>query len=177
MFKNLISVIVVTYNCEKWVLAFINSILSQTYTNYEIVIVDNNSKDNTLEIFKNSNLKVKIISLENNIGFGVGNNIGSKHASGDLLLFLNVDTRFDPNFFFELQKYLHDEKLNLVGPRLLGYNGEDELNGKFLSIDVYGGVGSSTLPFYIEGSAIFINKIEHYFEKMLDEDITIENTY
>ncbi len=160
MSNSLISVIVVTFNCERWIPLFASSILAQSYSEYEVIIVDNDSKDNTLAVLAETGLSAKIVRLDENMGFGVGNNIGSQYASGDLLFFLNVDTHFDPDFFQVLYNYLCANGLSIVGPRLLGYEGEDQLGERFLSIDVYGGVGSCATPFYIEGSAILIRRLD-----------------
>ena len=65
-----ITIILCTYNCEKYIYNTINSILDQTYKDYKILICDNNSKDNTKKVLKRfeKNKKIKIFYLKKNIG-------------------------------------------------------------------------------------------------------------
>jgi len=55
---DLISVCIPTYNSEKYIEECINSVLSQTYQNIEIIVSDNNSQDNTLKVIKSLNIEI-----------------------------------------------------------------------------------------------------------------------
>lgn len=89
---NVFSVIV-TYNGERWITSCLNSILSSTI-NVSIIVVDNNSTDNTLEIIKNNFKDIFLIEENKNHGFGIANNIGISYAlekKAEYVFLLNQD--------------------------------------------------------------------------------------
>jgi GT2 family glycosyltransferase len=98
---NLLSVIALNYNGEQFVEACLTSLAKQTVKNFEIILFDNASQDNSLAIAEklqtdlNLNGSMKIIASATNIGFCAGNNKGASHATGKYLLFLNIDTKLD----------------------------------------------------------------------------------
>ena len=99
-----VSVIIPVYNVEKYVAATIKSVLSQTYENFEILIIDDGSPDGSLAIcqqFKDS--RIKIIRQKNR-GLAGARNTGIRHASGDYLAFLDADDIWVPE---KLEKHVH----------------------------------------------------------------------
>lgn len=91
-----ISIITPTYNSEKNILANVQSILNQTYKNFEHIIIDNLSKDSTLEIIKSNYLSKNLLSnlqiiSEKDYGISDAFNKGIKSASGDIITILNSD--------------------------------------------------------------------------------------
>jgi CDP-glycerol glycerophosphotransferase len=88
----LISVIVPVYNAEHDIYKCIKSVLSQTYKNFELIIVDDKSTDKTLDIIKNiSDDRIILIEKEKNGGQGESRNIGLKIAKGEYVTFLDAD--------------------------------------------------------------------------------------
>lgn len=92
------SIIIANYNSEKWIERLLKSILEQTYTDYEVIIVDDMSKDKSVEIvekyvdkFKE---KLKIIKLEEKRWNGGTRNVGVENAKGEYLLFADCDDWF-----------------------------------------------------------------------------------
>lgn len=84
------SIIITTYNSSRYILRTIKAIERQTYKNYEIIVVDDLSTDNTIQLLKSK--KLKIIKNSNNFGGpGVGRNKGLKEANGDWIIFLDAD--------------------------------------------------------------------------------------
>lgn len=75
MIKDL-AVVIVTYNAETWIIPCVKSFLSEGVSEDRIVIVDNNSGDDTLKIIKAEFKEIKVFALGENIGFGAANNIG-----------------------------------------------------------------------------------------------------
>ena len=93
-YNPLITVIIPCFNAQLTIKRAINSVLEQTYSNIEIIIIDDNSKDNSVEIIKNQIEKRKSIQLLNskkNIGAGGCRSIGLNAAKGDLIAFLDAD--------------------------------------------------------------------------------------
>jgi GT2 family glycosyltransferase len=120
--RPLVSVIILNYNGKKFLKNCIFSTLNTDYPNFEVILVDNASTDESIEIaqyfVKHSNFK--IISLEKNMGFSKGNNIGASHASGKYLVFLNNDTVVDKNWLNELLTVIdQDPSIGAVQPKLL----------------------------------------------------------
>ena len=92
MESPLVSVIIPTYNREKILLRAIESIKKQTYTNWEIIIIDDNSTDNTEEIIKNEiNKNIRYYKNNENLGGAASRNIGAQYAKGDFFAFLDSD--------------------------------------------------------------------------------------
>lgn len=91
-----VTVIIVNYNSGQYALECISSLLLQSDVKLQIIVVDNASPDNSLELFE-AHLPetVLLIRSEINLGFGKANNLAAKSAQGDYLLILNPDTRID----------------------------------------------------------------------------------
>ena len=68
-------IIIVTYNGERWIRQCINSCLG-----YNVIVIDNNSSDQTIKIIENEYPKVVLLKQENNLGFGKANNLGISYA-------------------------------------------------------------------------------------------------
>lgn len=95
------SVIVNTYNSAKTVEKTLNSVFAQTFTNYEIIVVDDHSTDDTVSIIKKVitgyNKKVKVIKLEENQGIAKSRNIGIDQSEGEYIAFLDGDDLWKKN--------------------------------------------------------------------------------
>ena len=93
-----VSVIIVTYNGQKVIKECISNLLQSSEWLKRLIIVDNHSTDNTLQILAEFKEQIQIIPLDTNIGFGQANNIGIVEAlkqGSDYLLLLNQDVYFD----------------------------------------------------------------------------------
>lgn len=94
MSEKLISIIMPAYNANKTIQESIESILKQTYTNWELIIIDDSSKDNTLNIieeYRKNDHRIKIIKNEENLGVAETRNKGLNKAQGDYIAFLDAD--------------------------------------------------------------------------------------
>ena len=92
MSKDLVSIITPTYNCAKFIGATIESVLNQTYQNFEMIIVDDASKDNTEEVVKSfKDKRIKYIRLSKNSGPAVARNRAMEEARGKYMAFLDSD--------------------------------------------------------------------------------------
>lgn len=92
----MISIIIVNYNTLNLTKNTINSIFEKTQNlDYEIILIDNDSKDGSKKFFKNeygNRENIKFIESDSNLGFGKANNLGLKSATGKYIFFLNSDT-------------------------------------------------------------------------------------
>lgn len=113
-----VSVIIVNYNTRELLCNCIKSIKCMTNNvDYEVIVVDNDSKDNSKEIISKEFPWVKWIQSNNNLGFGKANNLGAKYATGDYLFLLNSDTILQNNaikIFYDFIKS-QDPENNLYG--------------------------------------------------------------
>lgn len=96
--KPLVSVIIPVYNEEQYIKTNLLSVINQTYSNMEIIIVDDGSTDKSLEIIKGYQFRNPQISLiaQDNLYAGVARNNGLKNAKGDFVMFLDSDDFFSP---------------------------------------------------------------------------------
>ena len=87
-----VSVIIPVYKTSKYLEEWLNSVINQTYKNLEIIIINDYSKDNSLEIInKYKDKRIKLINLKENSGVAVARNEGIKSSIGDLICFLDSD--------------------------------------------------------------------------------------
>jgi glycosyltransferase involved in cell wall biosynthesis len=96
-----VSVIVPTYNEEKYLDRCLSTLLDQTYSNFEIIVVDDDSTDSSKEIIQK--YPVKYLHQEHS-GPALAKNLGAKHASGDILVFADSDFYYDRNYISDLVK-------------------------------------------------------------------------
>jgi glycosyltransferase involved in cell wall biosynthesis len=94
--EPLISVIIPVYNGEKYITEAINSVLRQNYENIEILVINDGSTDNTLEVLKTFGNKIKIFSKENK-GPSAARNVGLKNARGSIIGLLDADDVWTDN--------------------------------------------------------------------------------
>ena len=119
-----VSIIIVNYNTIDLVIDCIESIYEKTKNiSFEIIVVDNASIDNSVNLLTEKFPKVKLLALEQNIGFGKANNEGVKLAEGDTIFFLNSDTLLINDAISILCEYLKKHpQVGLCGGNLYTKN-------------------------------------------------------
>ncbi len=111
---NKISIIIVNYNGQKFLDRLIESINDQTYRNFEVLLVDNSSSDNSIDYVNGKYPWVKII-VSGNCGYGHACNIGAKKSEGDCLIFLNEDMYLPNNFLVNMIDFRENIAGNMIG--------------------------------------------------------------
>jgi len=99
-YRDKVSIIMPVYNSEKYLEETINSVLGQSYSNFELIIVDDGSTDNSLNIsreFAKEDKRVTVIALKENQGFAVARNEGLKRARGEFITGMDSDDIMLPN--------------------------------------------------------------------------------
>lgn len=121
--EPLISIITVNYNNTEVTSDLLSSIAISSYANYEVIIVDNGSSDNSISELKKVYPDTKIVLSEKNLGFAGGNNLGVLHAEGEYVFFVNNDTVFTEHLLSTLcSKLLLNDRLGAVSPMILFYD-------------------------------------------------------
>lgn len=88
----IVSVVIVNWNSEKYLLSCLNGLKNQTFKDFETIIIDNGSSDGSLNRLEtNIDANTKMTRLERNLGFAAANNIGAQIACGKWLVLLNAD--------------------------------------------------------------------------------------
>ena len=132
--NELVSIITPSYNSEKYIFQTIESVLNQTYENWEMIIVDDASIDNSINIIESYTKKdnrIKLIKLKKNNGPAIARNVGIKNAKGRYIAFLDSDDLWLPT---KLEKQINFMKKNDVGLCYSSYYLIDEKSnniGKF----------------------------------------------
>lgn len=107
---GLVSIVTPSYNCAEFIGETIESILSQTYTNWELLITDDCSTDNSKEIINliaDGDSRIKLFTLDKNSGAGVARNNSIKEAKGRYIAFCDSDDRWYPEKLEKQLKYMN----------------------------------------------------------------------
>lgn len=121
----MISVIIPVYNSEDYLFVTLNSILKQTYSDLEIICIDNCSTDSSVEIleyFSKKDERILILRNIENKGVSFSRNRGLKYAKGDYIFFLDSDDWVSPNTLEELFKNAESNDSDLVFYKLVRFN-------------------------------------------------------
>jgi len=116
-FEKIISIIIPVYNGEKTISDCIKSILNQKYDKIEIIIVNDNSTDNTLKILEQFESKfdfIKIINFSENKGSPCAMNTGFKHSNGFLIYYLDSDAELSENFIKKSINIFKDNDIDVL---------------------------------------------------------------
>jgi len=118
-----VSIIIVTWNSEKYIKPCLLSILRQkdfNFKDFEVIVIDNNSKDNTVSIIENEFSEVLLIKNSFNQGFAKANNQGLKIVKGEYVFFLNPDTQLQDHFFPPMLNFFErNQKVGAIAPKML----------------------------------------------------------
>ena len=113
---TLISILIPIYNNEKYIEQCVNSIISQTYKNIEIICINDGSTDNTKEILENLQKKDKRIKIINkkNTGYGNSLNIAIQSAKGEYIAIIESDDHIKNTMLETLLKYIKEDETDIV---------------------------------------------------------------
>lgn len=110
-----ISIISPVYNSSKYLHQTIASVLDQTFSDWEWLITDDCSTDNSVEIIKSTNdSRIKLIQSEENGGAGHARNLSLENATGRFITFLDADDFWEPNFLEEMVNFIKKENVELA---------------------------------------------------------------
>ena len=137
-FEPLVSVIILNYNAGNLLAECIESVLKTDYEKFEIIIVDNDSKDDSVDRCKEKFRDVQIIENKKNLGYCEGNNVGIRNAKGEFIAILNPDTVVDSNWLRELINGYKTFGDGMYQPRFLTTDDHKILQGTGNMIHLFG---------------------------------------
>lgn len=173
--SKLISIIIPVYTVGKYIERCLESVKNQTYKNFEVVIIDDCSTDNSGEIVENwlkeqADSRFSFYKNEKNIGQARTRNYGIKISKGDYLCFLDSDDWLDEDFLETLYRHIEKDKLDVV---VSGYRRPNK-NGNIVEILN----AKENSEFYKIRFAIACAKLHRSsFVKKYDIDFYTENRY
>ncbi len=169
-----ISIILVNWNGLKDTLKCLDSLTKLNYINYEIILVDNGSSDDSVKVIKEKFPDIHLIETKKNLGFAGGNNVGIKKAlenKSDYVFLLNNDTVVDKNICMNFVSFIkNNKKAGILGARIYKMDSEDYIdhqggkwNAEKAEFDSYNSKSIDNLQDnkqvdYVTGCAFFIKK-------------------
>lgn len=125
----MVSVIIVNYNGEEYLEDCLTSIRRQTYSDLEIILVDNNSRDGSASLVEQKFPEVTLIKSKENLGYAGGSNLGYQQSAGDFIIILNNDAVLEKDAIEGLVKSFDEiENLGVVQPKVLLRGRKNELD-------------------------------------------------
>lgn len=154
MNKKLVSIIIPVYNIENYIERCLNSIIEQTYTNLEIILINDGSTDNSLTIckkYQKKDKRIKIIS-QKNAGVSSARNIGLKESNGNFITFIDADD------------YIEVDYINILVKKITMYDA-DIVFSNSINFDVN---GNESIPVKIKKDYFFNS--ENIMIELLSEE-------
>lgn len=135
---RLVSVIIVSWNGRSLLETCLPTLQQQTLSDFEVIVVDNGSEDDSVAWLKEKWPTVKVVALKINLGFAAANNIGIRQASGRYIVTLNNDTLVDADFLMQLVTAVTSPDIGMVAPKITIWNQPDKLDSTGIEVDWLG---------------------------------------
>jgi len=120
----LVSIIMPNYNGSKYVGDSIQSVIDQTYTNWELIIIDDNSSDSSRDIIKAyaaKDCRIKVAFLKQNVGPAVARNVGISAAQGEYIAFLDSDDIWSSIKLSQQVRFMENDKNMIISYSAFGF--------------------------------------------------------
>ena len=134
----LVSIIILNYNAGNLLLNCIDSVFKSTYPNFEVLVVDNISTDNSHVVCKKKFEKIHLIENKENLGYCEGNNVGIRNANGEFVVILNPDTIVEPNWLNHLMSAYNEFGEGLYQPKFFSLNEKHVLQSTGNMLHIFG---------------------------------------
>jgi len=134
----LISIVILNYNAGDLLIDCVDSIQKSNYKNYEIIVVDNISKDKSHKKCKEKFPNIKLIENSENLGYCEGNNVGLRVTNGEFVVILNPDTIVDPSWLSELLQAYRKNGDGIYQPKFLATTDHSMLLSTGNMIQIFG---------------------------------------
>lgn len=120
-----ISIVIVSFNTQELTMKCLTSIYEYTKdVTFEVIVVDNNSQDDSVKLIKQRFENVQLIECDTNLGFSKANNLAVKKAKGQYIALINSDIELTENTFYKLYGIMEeDTSIGIAGPKTVDKNG------------------------------------------------------
>lgn len=134
-----ISIIIITYNSSDFIKRCLESIYNQSFKDFEIVVIDNNSQDDTVLKILDNFKDIKLIKSKKNLGFASGINLGIKYCQGNFIAVLNPDIILDKRWLLSLMEAAQNyPKAYIFSSKILNYNQRNLIENAGYEYTVFG---------------------------------------
>jgi GT2 family glycosyltransferase len=136
--QPLASIIIVNWNGAAHLPVCLDALRAQTFRNFEVIVADNASHDDSLELLARDYPEVNVVALSRNLGFTGGNNAGIRAARGEIIILLNNDTEVDPHWLEEVvAAFKRHPEAGLVASKMKLFDRRDTFHtaGDFYRLD------------------------------------------
>jgi len=158
-----VSVVILNYNGKEFLGECLESLYDQSFADFEIIVVDNNSNDGSVDFIRQNFSEVKLVVNNKNVGFAKGNNIGVTQAKNDLIVLLNNDTVVDKDWLKELVNAVNDQNVAIAMSKIYTegipskyYESNGTLN--LLGYNIMNVFDNPTMIFYASGCSLMFKK-------------------
>ncbi len=134
-----VSIVIVNFNGEKLLSDCLISIQNQTFTDFEVLLVDNASTDNSVNLVKQKFPWTKVIQSKVNLGYCGANNLGFEKALGNFIVFLNNDTIAERDWLLTLVNTAKNKAVDICASKVLLMHNKGLIDACGLEVDEYGG--------------------------------------
>lgn len=144
MKNKFISIVIANFNGEKYLKDCLLSVFKTQYHTFEVIIIDDGSTDNSSKILKtfSEKNKFKLIKNKKNLGPAESRNKGINKASGDILVFLDNDTKVDKNWLKELEEtFLSDKTIGAAQCKIFDFKKREIIQEIGMKLNPYTGFG------------------------------------
>jgi GT2 family glycosyltransferase len=122
------SFLICNYNGGKLLKKAIYSVLRQSYKNYEIIVIDNGSKDDSHDLKYFNRRNCKLIRLETNVGFATANNIGFENSNGEYIVLMNNDVVLSKHWLASIKNHIQSTDADSVATLILQKNSPGKID-------------------------------------------------
>jgi GT2 family glycosyltransferase len=135
-----VTIVIPNWNTQRWLPGCLNGLRAQTYHDFQVVLVDNGSTDDSLTLVKNQYPEVEILAFNENRGFAAAVNAGIKHSASDYVVLLNVDTLPQPTWLNSLVEVIEQSSSDVGGlaSKMLSLDNPDLIDDAGNTLSWYG---------------------------------------
>jgi GT2 family glycosyltransferase len=157
-----VSIIVINYNGSTWIRKCLDSLFSQTHKNIEVVVVDNDSKDDSNDIIKHEYPNTIFHQMGTNTGFATAVNKGVELSTGEYIVLFNLDAWIDNTMVEKLLQEKIERDLDVIAPMEYSYEKQEIRSARSSTvIDFLGhpaNISQSDSNFFLLGACILFKK-------------------
>ena len=174
----LVSIIVPVYNVEKYICKCLDSLLNQNYSNFEVILIDDGSTDNSGKIcdyYSKKHNNIRVFHLDNK-GVSNARNYGIEKAKGDFIQFVDSDDFVNKNYINDMIKLIDSEEIDMIicGINQVNYNQGESVSSNIIVSKNEGLYRKNNLKYVIE-DLIESSYINYCYSKLIRRNLLKEN--